>query len=171
MTNTEIMKMLQTASLHSLLMMTSRALSRSGFGDVQILDRREAKQKSRHGGHELLCVTTIGGVPVRVVVKVIRDTFRVRMFDELAGVVLRQNADMGILISPHQGNEIGMKWQPQYRPLKIYSMDGHALSRMISRSRIGTKDGITPDYAFLEALEEMGSRVRTFMNREEVYAS
>jgi hypothetical protein len=171
MTNTAMMKMLQTASLHSLLMMTSKALSRSGFGDVQILDRREAKQKSRYGGHELLCVTTIGGVPVRIVVKVIRDSFRVRMFDELAGVVIRQNADMGILISPHQGNEIGMKWQPQYRPLKIYSMDGHALSRMISRSRIGTKDGFTPDYAFLEALEEMGSRVRSFMNREEAYAS
>jgi hypothetical protein len=171
MTNTAMMKMLQTASLHSLLMMTSKALSRSGFGDVQILDRREAKQKSRYGGHELLCVTTIGGIPVRVVVKVIRDTFRIRMFDELAGVVIRQHADMGILISPRQGSEIGMKWQPQYRPLKIYSMDGHALSRMISRSRIGTKDGLTPDYAFLEELEEMGARVRSFINGKEAHAA
>lgn len=171
MTSTSMMEMLQKASLHALLMMTAKALSRSGFGDVTILDRREAKQKSRYGGHELLCVTTIGGVPFRVVVKVVRDSFKVRMFDELAGVVIRQNADMGILISPCQGNEIGMKWQPQYRPLKIYSMDGHALARMISRSRIGTKDGLTPDYAFLEELEEMGARVRSYIKREEAYAS
>ncbi|MFZ4507050.1 MAG: hypothetical protein ACOYON_05055 [Fimbriimonas sp.] len=164
------MRALQNASLHALLIMTARGLSRSGFGDVQILDRREAKQKSRYGGHELLCITTVGGVPFRVVVKVIRDSFRVRMFDELAGVVLRQKADMGILVSPRQGNEIGMKSQPQYRPVRLYSMDGHALTRMIARSHVGTKDGLTPDYVFLQSLEEYGDRVRNFVKEQEVYA-
>lgn len=63
--------MLQRCSLHVLLMVVEQALARSGFGDVEILDRRRNKQKSRFGGHELSCRTRIGSLPATVLVKVV----------------------------------------------------------------------------------------------------
>ena len=112
-------EMLKRCSLHSLLMLTSKVLSRSGFGDVQLLDRRQSRQKSRFGGHELLCESSVGMFPTRVIVKVIQDSVRLRMLDELAGSVRRTNADMGLIVSPHHLTANASKHLASYAPMRI----------------------------------------------------
>jgi hypothetical protein len=54
MTETPFVRALQQCSLHSLILLTTKALGRSGFGDVQILDRRQSKQ-SGNAAHESNC--------------------------------------------------------------------------------------------------------------------
>ena len=91
--------MVRSASLHATLLLTVQALSRSGFGEVQILDRRLPRQRSRLGGCELMCRAQLGTVPLAVAVKLVKDTVRTRMLDELAGAVDRTGADLGLLVS------------------------------------------------------------------------
>src|SRR5579871_2191023 len=102
MKESELEYTLKNCSLHVLLMLTSRVLTRSGLGDAQILDRRHTKQKSRFGGHEILCETVVGDATYRTIVKVVNDTGRLRMLDELAGSVIRMKADRGILVTPRR---------------------------------------------------------------------
>ena len=157
---------LQTCSLHSLLMLTSKALTREGFGDVQILDRRQAKQKSRYGGHELMCETTIGSLPAKVVVKVINEDLRLRMFDELAGVVDRMKADLGILVTPRYVSAKLFGQQESYSRSRIALIDGNGLASLLSKHGIGMRPKGEIDYAFFSSLEEVSDRILTFMHKE-----
>ncbi len=155
---------LRECSLHELLILTSKALTRSGFGDVQILDRRHSRQKSRHGGHELLCQTSLGTVSVSVVVKVIRDSIRVRMLDELAGTVQRMKADMGLIISPFEASPKAKSKLPSYSASRIEVMDGAGLSQLLSRYHIGTcNDGEMVDWQFFESLGDASEKVLHFL--------
>ena len=114
-------------------MLVSKGLTRAGFGDVQILDRRENGQKTRFGGHEILCQTTLGSLEATVVVKVINDAVRVRMLDELAGTVLRRRADAGIIVSPRHVTATAKKVQASYRPCRI-EVDRWPGSQLSSRT-------------------------------------
>lgn len=155
---------LRECSLHELLILASKALTRSGFGDVQILDRRHSRQKSRHGGHELLCQTSLGTVPVTVVVKVIKDSIRVRMLDELAGTVQRMKADLGLIISPFGASPKAKSKLPTYTSSRIEVMDGAGFSQLLSRYHIGTcNDGEMVDWQFFESLEDASERVLHFI--------
>jgi len=157
---------LKRCSLHSLLILTSKVLSRSGFGDVQILDRRQPRQRSRFSGYEMMCLGAIGSVPVKVVVKVIRDSVRVRMLDELAGVVVRSGADMGILVSQFHLSPTAVKHQPSYNSVRLEVLDVKELATLMRRYGIGVRERGSVDYQFFDALEEVGTRIVNFMRQE-----
>ncbi|MBS1706730.1 MAG: hypothetical protein JST40_12735 [Armatimonadetes bacterium] len=164
--SSDMLKALQHSSLHALLMMLSKALSREGYGDIQILDRRQNKEKSRESGHELLCLSRFGGLTMRVVVKVVRQPLRRRMFDEFAGVILRTKASFGLLVSTHQANEKVMKWQEAYACLRLIPIDGNRLVQLLQKHQIGVRKSGTPDFAFLDALEGLAHRIQDFLTEE-----
>ena len=163
MNDHELEAALKQCSLHSLLILTSRALSHSGFGYVQLLDRRQSKQKSRFGGHELLCETTVGGLPVRVIVKVIQDSVRLRMLDELAGGIRRTNADLGLIVSPHNLTANASQALGSYAPMRIEAITGRTFAELLSRYHIGVRSRGDVDYAFFSELEDLGERLISFL--------
>lgn len=159
---------LQNTSLHALLMLVSKGLTRAGFGDVQILDRRQSRQKSRFGGHELQCLTLVGNLPGKVVVKVIRDGVRLRMLDEMAGVIQRTGADLGLIISPFHVTRKAKQVVKDYRGSRISVLDGEALAELLQRHDIGVRGKGSVDYAFFGGLEELAERLTQFMRENPV---
>jgi restriction endonuclease Mrr len=154
---------LQECSLHALLIIASKALTRTGFGDVQVLDRRHSRQKSRHGGHELLCQTQLGNVPLKVIVKVIRDSVRLRMLDELAGAVQRTRSDIGLIISPFPLSHRSRGLAATYAASRIETMDGPALASLLISQGIGVRTGGEPDWAFFQTLEDASAKLLDFL--------
>ena len=157
---------LQGCSLHALLMLTSKVLTRSGFGDVEILDRRETGQKSRYGGHEISCLAALGPVPVKVIVKVVRDDVRTRMLDELAGAVIRSSADLGLIVTPYHVSASISGRQAGYRPARVEALDGASLARLMRCSGIAVRPSGDVDYAFLSELETVSQRLLEFVGKE-----
>lgn len=164
MTNTPLIGALQNTSLHALLMIVSKGLARAGFGDVSIQDRRQPRQKSRHGGHEIQCLTSVGSLPSKVVVKVIRDSVRVRMLDELAGTVLRTGADLGLIISPFQLTRKAKAHLSSYGVARISALDGGALSDLLVRTGIGVRGSGSVDYEFFGGIEEVAEKLEAFLS-------
>jgi hypothetical protein len=157
--------MLQQSSLHSLLMLTSQALARRGFGDVQILDRRETRQKSRLGGHELICQFALGPLPMKAIVKVINDAVRLRMLDEMAGAVLRTRADLGLIVSPHHITASAARFQGRYGSARVEVVAGEALADILMELGIGMRGRQEIDYQFFESLEEYGALSAEFLRK------
>jgi hypothetical protein len=168
MNEQELNEMLKHCSLNALLMLTSKALSRAGFGDVQVLDRRQSKQKTRYGGHELLCEVSLGTVPMRVIVKVINDGVRLRMLDELAGSVRRTNADLGLIVSPHELTQAAEKNLSSYQPMRLEALTGLSLAQLLSRYHIGTRSRGEVDYAFFGSLEAFSVQLSSFFKKEQL---
>lgn len=164
MIDTQLKGALQNSSLHALLLMVSKALSRSGYGDVKILDRRQSTQKSRFGGHELVCEGTLGTRPVTVIVKVVRDSARIRHLDELAGTVIRMGADSGVLVTPFHITRTAQTLLGRYGPIRTTVIDGSELAQWFAQLAIGTRSGGEVDYAFFGELEELSDRVMAFLN-------
>jgi len=163
MNNQPIEAALQGSSLHVLLMLVSKTLTRAGFGDVQMLDRRQNRQKSRLGGCELLCQTNLGTVPIKVVVKVVKDTVRVRMLDELTGVVARTGSNLGVLVTPYHASQ--KERGPQDVPVsrEVHVLDGKSLATLMGQFKIGVRPSGEPDYAFFAEMEEQSERVLDFI--------
>lgn len=168
MKNEPLVGALQNTSLHALLMLVSKGLTRAGFGDVQILDRRQSRQKSRFGGHELQCLTSVGNLPGKVVVKVIQDAVRLRMVDEMAGVIQRTGADLGLIISPFHVTRKAKQVIREYRGSRINVLDGEALAQLLKQYEIGIRGKGSVDYAFFGGLEEMAQRLTRFMRENPV---
>lgn len=167
MNESQVKRALQNCSLHSLLLLTSKVLSRAGYGDVQFLDRRQSRQKSRYGGHELLCETDLRTVPAKVVVKVVRDSVRQRMLDELAGTVIRRNADMGLLVATGTVSSLARRNAGRYSPLRLQVIDGDALAGLLAQYGIGVRPHGEVDYAFFGGLEEQSYRILTFLTESQ----
>jgi len=161
----ELTGALQQCSLHALLMLTSKALSRAGF-DTELLDRRQTRQKSRNGGHEILCVARLGNIPVRMIVKVIRDDVRTRMLDELAGAVLRSSADLGLIVSPFNVSPKMEAKQAGYRPARVEAVGGDSLASLMRCSGIAVRPSGEVDYQFLGELENVSERLLEFIGKE-----
>lgn len=161
----ELTKALQSCSLHPLLIVTSKILTREGFGDVQILDRRESSQKSRFGGHEIVCEGTHAGRAVKVVVKVIPDSIRTRMLDELCGTVDRMRADFGIIVAPHKIGSKPRAAVKRYRRTRIEVIDGPFLTELAQKHQIGTRSSGV-DYAFFGELELISRKLQAFLRKE-----
>lgn len=159
---------LRECSLHSLEILMSTALTRAGWHDVEILDRRDARQKSRDGGHELSCKRRLGPAEVRMVVKVIRDEdgVKTRMLDELAGVVLRTGADVGLAATPHKVSPYIAGRQESYAPARVVAMDGEGLASLMRCSGVAVRPSGEPDYAFLTELESVSERLLDFLRAE-----
>lgn len=162
MTNIQLQGALRASSLHALLIMIAKALSRSGYGDVQFLDRRNPREKSRHGGHELLCEATIGTRAVKIIVKVLRDSIRIRNLDEMAGTVMRMGADSGVIISPFHTTKVAQTLLEKYRP-RTEVVDGEALAAMLEARSIGVRNKGEVDYAYFGELEHLANQISHFI--------
>lgn len=166
MNNLALTHLLQRSSLHTLLILTSKVLARSGFGEVTYLDRRDTRQKSRFGGHELMCESSFGSLPLKVIVKVINDGVRIRMLDEMAGAVMRTKADLGIIVSPRHVTATAKKLQPHYKSARVNVIDGTELAQRLRDLKIAVRPSGEPDYRFFGELEEVAHRVSAFMRLE-----
>jgi hypothetical protein len=162
----ELAAALGNVSFHALQILISTVMSRSGWNETIILDRRETGRKSRHGGHEISCRTFLGPVAVKMVVKVHRDTGRTRMLDEMAGTVLRNGADVGLLVTPTKLSPGIAAKQAGYKGVRMESIDHEALASLMRCSGVGVRHDGTPDYEFLVALEEQSARLLVFMKQE-----
>jgi restriction endonuclease Mrr len=159
---------LQDCSLHALLIICSKVLTRSGFGDVQILDRRQSRQKSRYGGYELICQTNLGFLPVRMIVKVVRDTVRTRMLDELAGATVRSSADFGLIITPYHLTKKAVKHKESYKNVRIEALEGAALSELLQRYGFGVALSGKADPAFFKSLEESAASFMPYILKHRI---
>lgn len=157
---------IRASSLHTSLMLVSKVLTRTGYGDISILDRREPKQKSRLGGCELLCQTSIGGVSIKVIIKVIKDSIRVRMLDEMAGAIDRTKSDFGMIVSTEFLSKKAQATKEEYQKSRVEVIDLSLLCQMLSKFRIGVRPNGEPDYAFLAELEDQLDRVNHFLAYE-----
>ena len=168
MTNDPLTGALQGCSLHPLLMLLSKALTRAGWHEAEILDRREAGQKSRNGGHEIACAAYLGPTTLRMIVKVARDPdgVKTRMLDELSGAVLRSSADLGLIVTPYKVSPSVAARQAIYGPARVITMDGSALAELMRCSGIAVRPSGEPDYAFLSELETVSERLLAFIGRE-----
>ena len=155
---------LQGSSLHVLLMLIAKILTRQGFGDIQLLGRRLKAQKSRVGGCVLLCQTNIGHVPIKVIIKVINDGVRTRMLDEMAGAIDRTGSDFGIVISTEDLSPKVAKNQGTYGKSRVEVIDGSLFASMLTKFKIGVRPDGSPDYAFFGDLENQLERVNEFLS-------
>ena len=162
MNDAPLIASLQGCSLHALVILTTKLFSRLGLGDVEIMDRRLPGQKTRHGGYELLCRANLGEFPVKVVVKVIRDDIRLRMLDELSGVVYRTRADFGIIVSPFFLSTRSGRTLGALRSKRLEVIDGKRLAAMLTKAGLGVRT-TEPDYAFFGGLEEASEKVAAFL--------
>lgn len=144
---------LQRCSLHALLLITCEVLKRQGFDDVHILDRRQSREKSRFGGHELLAFGHVADLPVTAIVKVIRDSARVRNLDEMIGTIDRRKADLGIIVTPFHVAASAVETLHEYSAHRIELIDGQTLEDLLRRFRIGIRLWGDVDYAFFGGLE------------------
>jgi len=155
---------LTSSSLHVQLMLVAKVLTRSGFGDIQLLGRRLKAQKSRVGGCELMCHTSLGGLPFKVIIKVINDGVRTRMLDEMAGAIDRTKSDFGIVVSTEDLSPRVARNRSRYQKSRVEVIDGKALSSLLMRFKIGTRPNGTPDYAYFSKLETQSDNIRKFLS-------
>lgn len=158
---------LRGSSLYVLLMLIQKAFSRAGFGDVEIMDRRLPRQRTRYGGYELMC--TFGEVdrPRRMLVKVIHGAdVRVRSISEMAGEVDRHSADLGFIITTHRVCRSARQALAHYTKSRIETMEGEELADLITRQQIGTRPNGGVNYAYFSQLEEIAHRLRAIAEKE-----
>ncbi|MBS1708019.1 MAG: restriction endonuclease [Armatimonadetes bacterium] len=169
MSETRLLQLeLQDRSLHALLLAVQKALSRSGYGDVQFLGRRRPRQKSRFGGHDLVCETVMGPNLHRTVVKVLRDSVRTRHLDELAGAVIRTGADSGIVVSPFPQTKEVARHLGSGRAARVHVVAGADMAEWFAGFGVGTtKDGRLDRQYFLD-LEVAAEQVEEFLAKEGV---
>ncbi len=159
---------LRGCSLHALLMLLSKALTRSGWSEAEIQGRRDAGQKSRNGGHEIACLALLGPTPVRMIVKVSRDPegVKTRMLDELSGAVLRNSADLGLIVTPYKVSASVAEKQGSYGAARVVAIDGNGLARFMRCSGVAVRPNGESDYAFLSELETVSGRLLEFIGKE-----
>lgn len=163
MTDPQLTYALQECSLNSLLSTVSKALARSGYGDVQYLGRHYPRQKSRFGGHELICETVMGPNLHRVVVKVVRDTVRIRNLDELAGTVTRVEADAGLIVSPFPLTKRAASFLDCYGPVRTGVIAGESLAAWLTNLGIGVTPTGLVDWRYFGHVEEATDQVLSFL--------
>lgn len=166
--NDPLIPLLQSASLHALLILVSESLAKSGFYSVQFLGRREPSQKSDKGGHELLCHSLSAGYKQKVLVKVMRYPFRSRMFHELAGVAICERADFAILVAPHKLSSKMVEVQEACSSVRVEVIDGELLASRLRAQGTGIRASGEPDFAFFSALEEYSRKVLTFAKENKI---
>lgn len=149
----ELQTLLKNSSLHTLLLVAAKMLSRSGFGDIEFAGRLKRRDKSLDGGHELFCTGTLGSVQIRTVVKVVNDSVRLRMIDELAGTALRMRADFGVIVSTQHITAAALRFQFSHRPIRIVVIDGWEFAHSLRKLGIGVRPSGDVDYQFFGALE------------------
>lgn len=147
-----VQKVLEENPFDAFLTLTRKVLSRSGYGEIVELGRIQSWQKSKIGGCELLGMTTIGESPVKVIIKLIKDSVRTRMLDELSGVCNREQAGNGILVSTQA---LGPKLRcipEKYINQSIRVFDINDLRRLFAKHHLLLTPEGAVDPAYLERL-------------------
>jgi len=155
MNEKSLLTALQGCSLHAFILLLSACLARAGFGDVEVMDRRMPGQKSRFGGYELRCRAIHGTTEILVIVKVVRDSIRLRMLDELAGAAIRSGAHVGILATPYISKEA----TSAYGSVHLEVLDGTEIGRLMAKFGLGVRKDGFPDYAYFGELEAASERL------------
>ena len=161
----ELQVKLQECSLYGLLLVTSAALTRAGYGDVQFQDRRESRQKTKHGGHELTCTLRVGEAMSRAVVKVINDGIRTRMCDEAMGTADRRRADFAMIVSPHNLSPKVAHQQGQYTKTPLQVFAGIDLAALVAKYKVGIRKDGSIDYAYYETLRSSAHELMPYLLR------
>ncbi|HMS56450.1 MAG TPA: hypothetical protein PKA27_13720 [Fimbriimonadaceae bacterium] len=150
----ELQEKLKACSLYGLLLVTQKALTRAGYGDVQFQDRRQRRQKTKHGGHELTCLWHHGDCASSVVVKVSTYALRTRNLDEAIGTVDRRRADSAMVVSPHNlSPKVAVK-QGQYATAPLTVLAGSELAGLVATHGVGLLPDGTIDHIFYDLLRQ-----------------
>lgn len=157
---------LRGCSFHALQLVVAKALARSGYGDVQLMGRRKVSEKSSHGGHELCCISPLGDMAVKIVVKVINDDIRVRMLDEIVGVADRCGARAAIVVTPQGIGRTAARELVRYRSVRVKIIDGPRLAELLAKHSLGVRGRGEVDYAYFGQLEELSKRILRFLAKE-----
>jgi len=147
-------RVLQDLSLNELIMLLEKLLPFEGFGDVEVLDRRKTKQKSRFGGFEMRCRTKVGNQAGIVLVKVVpKFPLNTRMVHELAGCGLEHDALLSLLVSPFNRSPSRAFAQALQPKLRVRIIDVPELIRLMNCSGLGIRPKGEVDYAFFANLK------------------
>lgn len=149
----EFLVALRSASLHVRLLLIQRLLGRAGFGDIEIMDRRMEGQRSRNLGYELTCHSVKGTLPIRILVKVTKEHGRLRMVDELASVVHREQAHAGLLVVLNQVAASVRTFQFSRLCSPVEVVEPFTLLPLFHRHGVAVRPAGGVDYAYLEELE------------------
>lgn len=152
------------AKLHTKLLLLQRLLARLGFGDVRSMGRLKAGQKSKQGGHELFCRFQAGSQTATMVVKLVSDSARLRMLCELAGTVLLNRAQFGLLVTTKPSSGRMFRFLDRLAPLKIDLIDGPHLAQLLHKYGIGVREHGEPDFSYLEQLDGQEKEVVALLN-------
>lgn len=144
----QLIAMLKETNLHAFQIILQSILQREGYGEVTLMDRRRPKQKSRYGGFELVCKSSIGPEPFVCIVKVVlQHSVRVRQVMEAAGNVDRMSVDMAIVATPYTTCETTAEILPLMTKSRIDIWDGPRIVDLMMKHRVGTREGEV-DFAY-----------------------
>lgn len=154
-TYARVKQQLEASSFRTFVTVVSSVLAQKGFGDVVSMGRHTRSGKSRHGGFDLRCRYGTGDFQQVAVVKLIHDdSIRLRMLCELAGTVVLQKANLGILVSTRRTSDRMRAIVPLFGALKVEVIDGEQLALMMARLGVGMRGHCEIDYEYFETLEQ-----------------
>lgn len=161
----DLLSVIRVSSFHVQMLLVRQLLDRLGYKQLQFMGRRERKEKTYLGGHEFTDETRVGLFDVQTVVKFVGQEVRVRMLDELAGVVRRTGSDYGILISTHGLTSSAEFHLGSHEPIRIRVVTGTEFARLLIQPKIGVREvqGLEVDESFFRHLDRMSRQVSRFI--------
>lgn len=162
----DLLSVIRVSSFHVQMLLVRQLLDRLGYKHIQFMGRRERKEKTYLGGHEFTADDRLGLFNVQTVVKFVTgQDIRVRMLDELAGVVRRTGSDYGILIATHGLTRSAELHLGSHEPLRIRVVTGAEFARLLIQHKIGVRDVPTlqVDEPFFRHLDRMSRQVSRFI--------
>jgi len=128
----------------------------SGFDDVRSMGRRRSRQKSKLGGFDIECCTTIGSIDAKVVIKILRDDIRIRNVEEMVGTRDRCGAHLGLIIATGRVSKFPQKHAETYKAKGVEWWDGEKLAERLTRYLIGVRMSGEADFGYFTSLEGAG---------------
>lgn len=161
----DLLSVIRVSSFHVQMLLVRQLLDRLGYKQLQFMGRRERKEKTYLGGHEFTADDRLGLFYVQTVVKFVGQEVRVRMLDELAGVVRRTGSDYGILISTHGLTNSAEFHLGSHEPIRIRVVTGTEFARLLIQHKIGVREvqGLEVDEPFFRHLDRMSRQVSRFI--------
>ncbi|MBS1703673.1 MAG: restriction endonuclease [Armatimonadetes bacterium] len=140
--------------LGALEILVQTLLAREGFGEVEIMNRWNPKQKTKKGGFELVCFRGTGPLRETTLVKVIQDDIRVRMLAELVGNVDRINADFGIVVTTKRACHSARRELPKFTTCQVRIVEPPDIENLMRKHLVGFREHGEPNHAYFSFLME-----------------
>jgi membrane-bound metal-dependent hydrolase YbcI (DUF457 family) len=131
----------QSLSFHAFEHLVSDLLERMGYQDVTFLGRTHPRQRTRHGGAELMASAQTGVTAARVVVQVkqyARPVSR-RFIDELRGVMLRLQSSQAIIVTTATFAQPAQRAAVRHPLLPVRLVDGAELGHLLTQYDLGVR--------------------------------